>query len=464
MTYQNFQDENFQAGEEPALSASHISTDLPPEQETSTGGWLSGSKGLLIGLGLGLGLALVGTRLAQRQPEPTAVTAEAEQVSSGSVTTVLAESAPIRETITASGTVEAFDLLSVASRANGLQIQSVAVREGDRVFAGQVLAVLDDSVLRAQIQQAEAQVTSAQAQVVQAEAQVAEDRAQAAEAKEKYDRFASLFSQGAISEEALVERRTQLVTQQQAVGSSIAAIDSAEATVRSRQAEVTQLNTQLDQTQVIAPDSGVIAEKSATVGDIASAGTPLFKIISGDQLELALTVPQTQLPQVNVGSSVQITSGSDPNLQLQGTVRSIDPTVDAQSRKATVKVGLPGSDRLRPGMFLQAAIVTGSRQGVVVPAEAVLPQTNGGFIVYVLNPDNTVKAKAVEVGVRVRADSSGRTPAAGDTPARIEITSGLRPDTPVVVEGASYLQDGDLVDVASQSSTTPATASSDDAL
>ena len=452
MTYQNFQDQNDPNAERPAIEASNISTDLTPDRDRTAGGWFGGSKGLLIGLGLGLGLAFVGARVTQRQPAPTAVTPEAEQVSSASVTTVLSQRAPIRETITASGTVEAFDLLSVAPRASGLQIQSVTVREGDRVSVGQVLAVLDDSVLQAQVQQAEAQVTSAQAQVVQAEAQVAEARAQAAEAKEKYDRFASLFSQGAISEEALTERRTQLVTQQQSVGSSIAAIDSAEATVRSRQAEVTQLNTQLDQTQVLAPDSGVIAKKSATVGDIASAGTPLFKIISGDQLELALTIPQTQLPKVTVGASVQVTSGSDPNLQLQGTVRSIDPTVDAQSRKATVKVGLPGSDRLRPGMFLQAAVITGSRQGVVVPAEALLPQASGGFIVYALNADNTVKAKAVDVGDRI--------PAAGSTPAQIEISSGLRPDTAVVVEGASYLQDGDLVDVVDQSFTAPKSPSS----
>lgn len=440
MTYQNFQDK-----EESALTSSSIATDLAPGQDTQSGGWLSGPKGLLIGLGLGLGLAFAGVQVSQRQSTTSAAPVEAEQVSSASVTTARSESSPIRETITASGTVEAFDLLAVAPRASGLQIESVTVREGDRVSSGQVLAVLDDSVLRAQIEQAEAQVTAAQAQVTQAEAQVAEVRAEAAEAQEKYDRYASLFAQGAISEEALTERRTQLVTQQQQVGSSIAAIESAQATVRSRQAEVAQLDTQLSQTQVLAPESGVVAEKNATIGDMASTGTPLFKIISGDQLELALTIPQTQLPKVNVGAPVQITSGSDPNLQLQGSVRSIDPTVDAQSRKATVNVSLPGSDSLRPGMFLQAAIVTGSRQGVVVPAEAVLPQTNGGSIVYVLNADGTVKAKSVDVGDRL--------PATGNAPARIEITSGLRPDTPVVVEGASYLQDGDLVDVVEQTFT-----------
>ncbi|MGB3299703.1 MAG: efflux RND transporter periplasmic adaptor subunit, partial [Phormidesmis sp.] len=372
---------------------------IPPSGGKS--GWLSGPKGLLIGLVMGLGLAFGGARLAQQRSasEPAPPIANTP-VASASVTTARAKGAPIKETITASGTVQAFDLLSVSPRASGLQIQSVTVREGDRVSQGQVLAVLDDSVLQAQLEQAKAQVSAAQAQVAQEEAAAAQSRATAAEAQEKYGRYASLYKQGAISQEELATRRTQLATASEAVGSSTAAIDSAEATVRSRQAEVSQLMTQLDQTQVLAPASGIIAEKNATVGDTAAAGTPMFKIISGDQLELALSIPQTQLSKVGVGAAVQVSSSADPNLQLQGSVRSIDPVVDAQSRKATVKVSLPGSDRLRPGMFLQAAIVTGSREGVVVPAEAVLPQSGGGFVVYTLNADGMVKANAVEVGER----------------------------------------------------------------
>ena len=209
--------------------------------------------------------------------------------------------------------------------------------------------------------------------------------------------------------------------------------------MRSKQADVTRLTTQLDQTQVLAPTNGIIAEKTATVGDTANAGTPLFKLISGDQLELAVKIPQTQLSQVNLGAPVQITSDSDAALQLEGNVLSIDPTVDPQTRQATVKVGLPQSDRLRPGMFLKAAIVTGSRQGVVVPAEAVLPQSDGGFVVYTLTADGKAQAQTVEVG--------DRPPAQGDQPAQIEIKSGLQANVPVVVEGASYIQDGDTVEV-----------------
>ena len=446
MTYQNIEN-----SDERTLSANVPSGDFLKEKQTdkplrrTPQNWLGGSKGLLIGLALGLGLAFIGTKVGSLRGGVPADGEAVEAVASATVTSGRAEKAPIRQTITTNGTVEAFDLLSVSPRASGLQIQSVNVREGDRVSAGQVLAVLDDSVLRSQIAQAEAQVNAAQAQVAQARAQVAQDEAALAEARESFDRYSSLFEQGAISAEVLTSRRTAVVTEEQTVGAGYAGIDSAEATVRSAQAEVSRLSTQLDQTLVLAPDSGVIAEKNATVGDTASAGTPLFKLISGDQLELAVKVPQAQLAQINVGTTVQIRSSSDSALQLEGTVRSIDPTVDAQTRQATVKVGLPGSDRIRPGMFLQAAIVTGSRQGVVIPAEALLPQADGGFVVYELvaptgeSAKSTVRARSVDVGDRI--------PATGGEPAKIEIVNGLEADIPIVVEGVSYLQDGDAVDV-----------------
>ncbi|MEL6939294.1 MAG: efflux RND transporter periplasmic adaptor subunit [Cyanobacteria bacterium J06598_1] len=430
----------------PGLVPATVSDDFVKaanRSANSSQGWLGGPRGLLLGLLLGLGLAVVGTRISsQTAAEPATTPPENAQVATATVTTAQSETAPVRQTITTNGTVEAFDLLSVAPRASGLQIQSVNVREGDRVDAGQVLAVLDDSVLRSEIAQSDAQVTQAEAAVAQAKAQAAQAEAELTEAEENFDRYDSLFSQGAISAEALTSRRTEVATKNQAVQAAYAAVQSAEATVLSRRAEVTRSTTQLDQTLVLAPSSGIIATKDATVGDTASTGTPLFTLIDGDQLELAVKVPQAQLAQINVGTSVQIRSSSDPNLQLQGQVRTVDPTIDATTRQATVKIGLPGSDRIRPGMFLQAAIVTNTRDGVVVPAEAVLPQSDGTFVVYTLNSDRTVKANAVDIGDRI--------PATDDAPAKIEITLGLDDNVAVVVEGASYLQNGDLVDIASQ--------------
>lgn len=259
------------------------------------GSALAGSKGyakLVWGIALGVCLAFVGSRVIERAfQSESAETPTEGAVTSASVTVARSQTLPIRQTITANGTVEAFDLLSVAPRASGLQIQSVAVQEGDYVSAGQVLAVLDDSVLRSQIAQAEAQVNAAIADVAQREAQVAQAEASLAEARENLARYETLFSQGAVSEEVLTSRRTAVSTAAQTVSANTAAISSAEATVQSRRAEVSRLTTQLDQTLVLAPSDGIIAEKTATIGDTASTGTPLFSIIRGDQLELAVQIP-----------------------------------------------------------------------------------------------------------------------------------------------------------------------------
>ena len=448
MAYQDFQRSEDDALFNDSLSVDFVPEGLAPEAERKDrGGWLSGPKGLLVGLGLGLALAFGATRVAT-SGAPEAPAGDVQPVASASVTVARAERASVERTIETNGTVEAFDLLSVSPRASGLQILAVLAREGDRVEAGQVLAVLDDSVLRAQLDQARAQVRAAEAQVVQAEAQVAQNQATLAEARGRVDRYESLFAQGAISEEELISRRTAATTENETVGSAIAAVESAEASVLSAQAEVDRLLTQLAQTEVLAPASGVVAQKIATVGDTANAGSPLFEIISGDELELAVKVPQTQLVQVSPGTSVKISSDSDANLQLQGQVRSIDPTVDPQTRQATVKIGLPQSDRLRPGMFLKAEIVTGTRQSVVVPADAVLPQASGGFVVYAVDArgigvesvePRAVSAQTVEVGARI--------PAGDGEPAKIEIVNGLDENETIVVEGASYLQDGELVEV-----------------
>ncbi|NJM97447.1 MAG: efflux RND transporter periplasmic adaptor subunit [Phormidesmis sp. RL_2_1] len=401
----------------------------------------------MIGLGLGLGLAFLASRVMPQSSAPEAAVAPTEQLASASVTVARSQTTPIRQTLSTSGTVEAFDLLSVSPRANGLQVLAVNVRTGDYVNAGDVLAVLDSAVLQAQVDQAMAQISEAQAQVAQTQAQAAQAQAALAEAQDSFNRYSTLFKQGAISEEALTSRRTQLVTAEQTVGAAAAAVDSAQSSVTRRQAEVDRAVTELQQTQVLAPESGIIAEKTATVGSVASAGTPLFQIISGEQLELSVQVPQTQLAQVNIGTPVLITSSADASLKLQGSVRSIDPTLNA-TREATVKVSLnkgESGSRLRAGMFLKADIVIDSRPGVVLPAEAVQPQADGRFLVYVLNENQTVTAKLVTVGDRIAAN--------GSTPAKLEITSGLAANVPVVVEGAAYLQDGDKVDVVSDMAT-----------
>ncbi|WP_446383325.1 efflux RND transporter periplasmic adaptor subunit [Coleofasciculus sp. E2-BRE-01] len=443
--------------------------------ENAKKGWLSGGKGLFLGIGIGVLLALGATRLVSSQQsdapiaEPPVATSSAP---SQSVTVAQVTSESVNRRLDATGSVAAFEMSPVLSQATGLQIQQVLVEEGQVVKAGQLLARLDDSVLQAQLRQTQASVAQAEARLAELRAgsrseeiarakesvSSAESAVAAAEsdlelARTRVDRNKILQAEGAIARDRLDEvynqersYRSQLeqaqarlreANQQLAqlqAGPRREVITQAEAQLAQAQAQVQSTMAQLNNTRIVAPVSGKIAERNARVGDVTSGSQTLFKIIENGRLELIVNVPETQLPQIKPGQSVTITSDADSSLQLSGNVREIDPMIDEASRQAQVKIDLPASASLKPGMFLRASITTSAAQGLTVPAKAILPQSDGSAIAYIVQPDNTVKAQSVEVGELL-----------GDN--RVEIKSGLSPSDRVVVKGAAYLKDGDNVNV-----------------
>ncbi|WP_052288551.1 efflux RND transporter periplasmic adaptor subunit [Leptolyngbya iicbica] len=404
------------------------------------------SKGygkVLLGVGLGVAIALIGSRFLASDSGPVEPSTPAEATSSVSAQTVTV--APVQvgqvaEQLTVTGTVNPADLLAVTPQLSGLQIQQVLVNEGDRVAAGQPLVILDDTNLRTDIQRAQAQLEVAQAQLQQQQANLAQARAQFAEAETNRQRYQSLAAQGAVSSEEADRRATQAVTARAAVGVAQANVTSAEANIRSQQSEISRLQTELTRTTVVAPLAGIVAERPASVGDVSSTATEVVSLIQGNQLELFAEVPQAQLTQVSVGAPVRVTSSTDPNIRVEGTVQEIQPLVDPQTRTAQVVIRLPESERLRSGMFLTAAIQSGQRSGLTIPAEALLPQPDGSVRVYLLGPDQTAVARTVEIGARV--------PGTGEEGDRVEILQGLDSGEQVIVAGASYVQDGDTVTVA----------------
>jgi HlyD family secretion protein len=173
---------------------------------------------------------------------------------------------------------------------------------------------------------------------------------------------------------------------------------------------------------------------------VSSTSTAVVSLIRDNQLELAAAVPQAQLDQVTVGAPVVVSSATDPQVQATGAVAQIQPLVDADTRTAEVIIRLPANgDRLRSGMFLTADIQVGSRSGLTIPAEALVPQPDGSLRVYVVGDDGMAIARSVETGVRLPNGDGGTVP--------VEILSGLQAGEQVVVAGASYLQDGDPVTV-----------------
>jgi RND family efflux transporter MFP subunit len=363
------------------------------------------------------------------------------------VATVLPQPLSLPVRLSANGSIAAWQEASIGAESNGLRLLEVRANVGDRVQAGQVLAVFSGDSVQADIAQARANLLEAQANATDAVGNAARAR--------------TLENSGALSAQQINQYNTAEQTAQARVEAAQAMLDAQQ--LRGRQ------------TQVRAPDSGVISARTATVGAVVGAGTELFRMIRGGRLEWRAEVTATELGRLQAGTPATVTAAS--GARVSGKVRMIAPSVDAQTRLALVYVDLPpmyparanagsvkstsspagaaepaspgrrrsappGGSVVReatsvgahilPGMFAQGEFDLGMTPALTVP-QAALVVRDGFNYVFRLNPDQRISQLKVQTG-RLAGD-------------RIEILSGLAADARVVVSGAGFLNDGDLVRV-----------------
>jgi RND family efflux transporter MFP subunit len=320
------------------------------------------------------------------------------------VTTAKPEQSRLPLSLAANGNVAAWQEAVIGSESNGLRLQDVKVNVGDVVRKGEVLAVFDAAPVEADLAQAQAAVQEAEANAAAAGADAKRARA--------------LQSSGALSEQQI----TQYITAER----------TAAARVASAKATLAQQQLRLKHTKIVAPDAGLISARSATVGAVAGVGTEMFRMIRQGRLEWRAEVTAAELPRIKPGQKavVQTAGGKD----VQGRVRTVAPTVDAQSRVALVYVDLPpalsADAPLKAGMFASGQFALGESAALTVPQQAVAVR-DGFAYVFRLNADGRVSQLKVTTGRRL-----------GD---RVEVTGGLAPDALVVTSGAGFLNDGDLV-------------------
>lgn len=226
-------------------------TEVPPSKGIR---W----PAVLAGVGIGVAATLLAVHLMPRQSAPTAATAKvAGTPTSQTVTVAAVESASVAQTLEATGTVAAYDLLPVLPQTNGLQIKQVLVAEGDTVEKGQTMAVLDDSVLRSQIAAAVAKVQSADSTVEQAEAQVQQAQSTQQEAQAGVD-GAQAGVEKALADAA--QAKTGVGQAQAGVAQAQAGVNQAKAGIASAQAKLDQAQREVNRTQDLA-SQGVISQQ-----------------------------------------------------------------------------------------------------------------------------------------------------------------------------------------------------------
>ncbi|MEG4959272.1 MULTISPECIES: efflux RND transporter periplasmic adaptor subunit [unclassified Microcoleus] len=246
---------------EPPEREGEESEVLEPEEPEA-----SPSKGLrwhtmLAGAGIGVAATLLAVQLTgggKQSARPAVPIPPAnQQATAQTVTVAPVESAEVGETLEATGTVVAYDLLPVLPQANGLQIKQVLVAEGDAVEKGQTMAVLDDSVLRSQIAEALAGVQSANSTVEQAEAQVQQAQSAQQEAQAGVAQ-AQAGVEKAIADAA--QAQTGVGQARAGVEQAKAGVTQARAGIASAQAKLAQAQREVNRSQNLATQ-GVISQQ-----------------------------------------------------------------------------------------------------------------------------------------------------------------------------------------------------------
>ncbi len=304
-------------------------------------------------------------------------------------------------------TLEATDEIELAAQAGG-RIQRVLVQSGQSVQAGQLLLVLDQTQLKADVSALKAQSKSDQL---------------------AYERFAGLVKEGA----ATALQRDEF--EAKAIGSNQA--------LRAKLAD-------LSYKDVRAPIAGVISDLSVKAGDVLQAGSPFSRIIRNEALQARIDVPAAQANRLASGQLVQLLDGQGQRPIAKGRVTMIDPNINPSSQTllAKAKVDNPNG-MLRDGQRLRTRLIIGAERQLAVPFEAVTRQFGQSFVFVVGTPADWKKDPGKTPLARIErlpADSTVALqrsvrlgPLQGD---RYPVLSGLSPTDRVILSNRSGLRHG----------------------
>ncbi|MDJ0784811.1 MAG: efflux RND transporter periplasmic adaptor subunit [Desulfosarcinaceae bacterium] len=309
-------------------------------------------------------------------------------------------------------------------------IRAIHVRAGDRVAEGDLLVVVDQRQVTAQLTRAEAGLQEARR--AESSALSAYDAAKAAAtlAASTYTRYKQLLASDSVSQQEFDEVEARHRQAQAAMSQSEAMLAAARSRVRQAEATVESAVVGKKDAQVRAPYTGKITAKLANEGDLASPGTPFLTIEKEGEYDADLVLPERHIQAVSLNMPVQVKVPAIGETMIEGRIDRIVPLADARSRSFQLKVRLPQTGLaapLRSGMFARVSVPVGKAGLLLVPTSAIISQgqLDGVFKV---DGEQIARFRLVRVG-RTYVD-------------RVEILSGLKPGERFVPAPPVTLADG----------------------
>lgn len=346
------------------------------------------------------------------------------------VTVVAAVAGSLTERVIVTGDLVPKEEIIVTPEVDGLATIEILAEEGDRVEKDQVLARLSRDTVDVAVAQSDAQIARARASIAQARTQIVQANATLKQAQNSFERAERLRKTGTASVETYETREAEALVAQAQVAAAEEQLALAEADLALAEAQKREQLVRLGRTEIKAPTAGIVSRREARLGAVVSmAGTPMFRIIGGGQIELEADVAEMTLAKLR-GRQVATIFPAGHADGLPGVVRLISPEVDRETRLGQVRVTLEETEGLAIGAFAYAVIETETREGVMIPLSAVL-YGNGGRAQVQLVEDAVVVTRPVTIGL-----------VAGG---RALITDGLKAGDQVVSISGTFLRPGDRV-------------------
>jgi len=354
--------------------------------------------------------------------ERRAALAEAKVRSEGGarVSVVVPRLAPKESLLTLPGGTQAIQETTLYARTSGFLSQR-KVDIGDRVEAGQLLAVIESPELDQELERT----------VVRLE----ESRANLILAQSTLKRIATLIQTHAVSEQEYDDQKVR--------------VNSADASVKAGEADVRRLTVLQSYEKVVAPFPGTITARNVDIGALVTSGsgstvTSLFSIADASGLRVFIDVPQNAAPGVKEGQDADVVVREYPGKAFPGKVVRTARTLDPATRTLRTELYLPNPEgQLLPGMYVQVKLtVIRENPGVLIPARTLVLRKEGPRVV-VVTAEKRTELRAVKLG--------------RDLGPEIEVTQGLDGKEQLVENPTDDLENGQLVRVDESRSTSTGT-------
>ena len=321
------------------------------------------------------------------------------------VHTRIVESSKVGANYAVSGTVTAKKKATLSFRIPGF-IRSTHVDRGDYALVGTILAELDPSNYRSDVELAEAELESTRLTLENARADFEKIEGLYKDRTASQKEFEHAENTLKLAETGLIAKRTRLELARRRLG----------------------------YTKLSSPYDCGIVEKHAQAGEFIDAGRPVVSICSLDPLTVEVGIPDSEITRIRVGDEASISFAAIPSTEFSGSVNSIAPSADFSTRTFPVEIPVDNPDmQIRPGMvaWVELALSTAT-EAITIPLIAIVRDEDGQPSVYVVNSDtDRAEARRLTVG---RAFGT-----------QVEVLDGVSLGEEIIVDGQHQLEVGQKI-------------------